>query len=102
MKLLTLLITGLSATATALVATPDNRDSTNVKTNELDKRGCYISCPMNRWWCTQYPYKYSCGNSGQFKWETRHTDCESPTIGCWCSCDWTVPGVGAVADQEVA
>ncbi|KAF9871466.1 hypothetical protein CkaCkLH20_11113 [Colletotrichum karsti] len=95
---LALLVTGLAATASALVAS-DKTEATSPETSHLDKRSCEIVCPFNRWWCTWSPYKYRCRPDGRFDKDKSHDDCEAD---CYCACDLRVPGIEQVDPAEEA
>ncbi|KAK2007676.1 hypothetical protein LZ32DRAFT_662685 [Colletotrichum eremochloae] len=54
----------------------------------LRRRDCDIACPVDRRYCYYAPYNYKCDGRGRFTWSQRDTNCELPTSGCWCFCDW--------------
>ncbi|KAK2771021.1 hypothetical protein CKAH01_14509 [Colletotrichum kahawae] len=103
MKFSTLLTTGLAAaTSNAFVMSTENKATTNPELGQLDKRGCYIQCPLGNWYCEKSPYNYVCTNDGRFKKDKYDQSCEN---ACWCSCDFTAPGIekkdgGATAGEE--
>ncbi|KAK2060243.1 hypothetical protein LY76DRAFT_676776, partial [Colletotrichum caudatum] len=58
------------------------------ETVTLRRRDCDIACPVDRRYCYYAPYNYKCDGRGRFTWSQRDTNCELPTSGCWCFCDW--------------
>ncbi|KAK1992597.1 hypothetical protein LX36DRAFT_752896 [Colletotrichum falcatum] len=58
------------------------------ETVTLRRRDCDIACPVDRRYCYYAPYNYQCDGRGRFTWSQRDTNCELPTSGCWCFCDW--------------
>ncbi|KAF6826960.1 hypothetical protein CPLU01_09334 [Colletotrichum plurivorum] len=101
MKLLTTILTlTATASAAALAAADTNNNDLPVarSAGDLGKRACYITCYPTRSYCTWAPYNYYCKNDGRFGWDRRNTDCEDLNRGCYCSCDWTAPGIGEIGE----
>ncbi|GKT83728.1 hypothetical protein Ct61P_01578 [Colletotrichum tofieldiae] len=111
MKNLLLVLTGVTALATTgtamsphdgandaleVIAGQEHHDS-NVgpakETITLRRRECEIACPIDRRYCYYSPYNYKCDRHGKLQWSQRDIDCEQPTSGCWCGCDWRAPGI---------
>ncbi|KAI8267468.1 hypothetical protein K4K58_007883 [Colletotrichum sp. SAR11_239] len=90
MKFSTLLTTSLAATANAFVMSTEHKAATNPELGQLDKRGCYIQCPLGNWYCEKSPYNYVCTNDGRFRKDKYDQSCEN---ACWCTCDFTAPGI---------
>ncbi|KAK2025688.1 hypothetical protein LX32DRAFT_567563 [Colletotrichum zoysiae] len=66
------------------------------ETVTLRRRDCDIACPVDRRYCYYAPYNYKCDGRGRFTWSQRDTNCELPTTGCWCFCDWRPRSGGGV------
>ncbi|GKT48127.1 uncharacterized protein ColSpa_08308 [Colletotrichum spaethianum] len=111
MKNLLLILTGVAALVTAGTAvnphntaynareaiTEQGHDHNDVNSAEetitLRRRECEISCPISLGYCYYAPYNYKCDRNGKLQWTQRDINCEHPTWGCWCGCDWRVPGI---------
>ncbi|OHW93109.1 hypothetical protein CSPAE12_08417 [Colletotrichum incanum] len=72
---------------------PDNGVGPAKETITLRRRECEIACPINRRYCYYSPYNYKCDSHGKLQWNQRDINCEQPTSGCWCGCDWRAPGI---------
>ncbi|WYZ35054.1 hypothetical protein EsH8_I_001330 [Colletotrichum jinshuiense] len=110
MKTLILLLASVAG-LTATVGARDNHyvaqdpakraaPATQEESNKLDKRECYIACPSDRAFCYYPPHNYSCDRNGRFRWDERDIDCEHPTQGCYCSCDFRAPGIEQTPGSE--
>ncbi|EFQ32407.1 hypothetical protein CGRA01v4_05827 [Colletotrichum graminicola] len=88
----------------------DNVDEHNAvvsagETVTLRRRDCDIACPVDRRYCYYAPYNYKCDGRGRFTWSQRNMNCEGPTSGCWCFCDWRPKSAGGgnmVGDSGVS
>ncbi|KAK1984451.1 hypothetical protein LZ30DRAFT_711482 [Colletotrichum cereale] len=67
------------------------------ETATLRRRDCDISCPFDRTYCYYAPYNYKCNSRGGFSWSQRDTNCELPTSGCWCFCDFRPDAEGSAS-----